>query len=213
MKVYVTYILLSRGYCGGTTDEVETDLSLEEFSVNYVLDEITDPEDFGDISREDQLNQIRQDVEKGSFADDDNKPSVFIGLDEYMFMFVTKQESRMDTIKDLKKLIESFDDETPLRVSSYMEQGRGGSWDSDSDWNIFLEDGQVVLRVTGDESSESGGYDQKLVVDFITRMCYNVYTIKREVVVMLDIILECLRAMGEGLEHSGDTYMNTRTHS
>lgn len=90
MKVYVTHMLMSRGYCGGTTEEVETDLSLEEFSINHVLDTITDPSDFEDISREDQLKQIKQDVEKGLFADAKDKPSVFIGLDEYMFMFVTK---------------------------------------------------------------------------------------------------------------------------
>ena len=29
---------------------------------------------------------------------------------------------------------------------------------------------------------------------------------------MLKAILECLEAIGNGLEHSNDTYMNSRTH-
>ena len=72
----------------------------------------------------------------------------------------TKQrEISMITVKELKDKLEDCEDELVIRFYGYIEGGRGGSYDSDCSVSIEVNETEIICEVSGDESSESGGYD------------------------------------------------------
>ena len=65
----------------------------------------------------------------------------------------------MITVKEMKEVINKLDDDTVLRFFGYIEHGRGGSFDSDCSVSFEVNETEVIVEVSGDESSETGGYD------------------------------------------------------
>lgn len=65
----------------------------------------------------------------------------------------------MITVKEVKDIINDLDDDMVLRFFGYIEHGRGGSYDEDCRVSFEVNETEVIVEVSGDESSETGGYE------------------------------------------------------